>query len=340
MARRVLPVDEARVHPRRVLAERFELRAFAALLLHLQPEDRVARRERERGAARRVDARHDLRAAVDREGARLLDETERSAPAQPHRAGVQDAAPVRHDREDRAPRVAGHHETRVLEHRLRVAAQIESHLEPRGRRARAGLDDQRCLDGLADEPGLRQLEARIQQAGGVREDGVRRDDEQHREAAVERRTATSAGCSTTISHGSGNSAAKVMTALRVGCISGARWSGRSSAADCGRVRPSIPRWCSSTAVAERRQRKLFHVVGDHEVAPGAARRSARDAEASVVGARGEAPALQARVIARRAHESRRCTRRSRSVSVTRSTESRDLATAYRDRRRATRPKSG
>ena len=88
MPGRMLPVDEAAVEARGVFAQRFELGALPALLLGLDAVDRFLREELQRGALHAAHVGQHVDGAIDADAANMLDQAERSAPAQPDAVDV------------------------------------------------------------------------------------------------------------------------------------------------------------------------------------------------------------------------------------------------------------
>ena len=122
MACRMLPVDEAVVQPGRVFAQRFELGAFALLDLRLDAVDRFLNEELQRRAMDAADVRHDFDVALDGNAANELDESERTAPAQPDLIDMHATAPPRHHRKHDTGLTAGRNDAGHDFGRLNVAA--------------------------------------------------------------------------------------------------------------------------------------------------------------------------------------------------------------------------
>ena len=99
MPGRMLPVDVPAVEARSVFAQRFELGAFPALLLGLDAVDRFLCVELQRGALHTAHVGQHVDGAIDADAANMLDQAERSAPAQPDAVDVDLAAAARNDRE-------------------------------------------------------------------------------------------------------------------------------------------------------------------------------------------------------------------------------------------------
>ncbi len=98
MARRVLPVDEAVVLARRILAQRLELGAFTLLDLRLDAVDRLLDEKLQRRAVHAAHVRHDFDGPVHRDAADEFHKRERPAPAQPDLIDMHAAATLRNDR--------------------------------------------------------------------------------------------------------------------------------------------------------------------------------------------------------------------------------------------------
>src|SRR5262249_23106951 len=101
MARGVLPIDETAVESGHVVAQRLEFAAFALLLLHLVPEQRLAREEVQRRAAHAAHIRHNVDRARTLDPAHELDERRRAMPSHPDRIDRDPPAPRRREREPR-----------------------------------------------------------------------------------------------------------------------------------------------------------------------------------------------------------------------------------------------
>src|ERR1051326_9562342 len=99
MARRMLPVDEAAVEPRRIFAQRLELGALAFLQLRLDAVDRFLDKKLQGGAVNAAHVRQHVDGAIDRNLAHELNQRERALPAQPNPIDEDASATARHDRQ-------------------------------------------------------------------------------------------------------------------------------------------------------------------------------------------------------------------------------------------------
>ncbi len=183
--RRVLPVDEAGIHAGRVLAQRVELGALAALALHLDPEERFLGVELQRRALHAADIGQDGDRALDRDAARQLDERQRPVPPDPQPVDRDLAAALRHHRQGDALRRAGLELGRDDDRGIELAALLEEQLEPRLAAVARRRDRRRDRAALADIELVRRRHLDGEQPPREGQQRVARHRHQHQRAIIE-----------------------------------------------------------------------------------------------------------------------------------------------------------